>query len=218
MQKNVKKGQSIWNVGQKCTKFENTLKKGRWLRTIIARNKLLEKALSEHIICFSNWAHRDRLLTKVHLALVPIHPKFNFFILLNTKSNKKSIENLYVSFASARDTLSCFFDIPSQFVCKSHSLDNFMLILNEPIDVIVALEEIISQWSRFFNSYMFWNGSLLLATSLKTQGVLIYDFKWLYLIECVIYPILSIPDFYFVHNFKCFFIAFLDQPLRHGHG
>ena len=93
-----------------------------------------------------------------------------------------------------------------------------MLILNEPIDVIVALEEIISQWSRLFNSYMFWNGSLLLATSLKTQGVLIYDFKWLYLIECVIYPILSIPDFYFVHNFKCFFIAFLDQPLRHGHG
>ena len=186
------------------------------MRTIIARNKLLEKALSEHIICFSNWAHRDRLLTKVHLALVPIHPKFNFFHWI-PKVIKSQLK-IFVSFASARDTLSCFCDIPGQFVCKSHSLDIFMLILNEPIDVIVALEEIISQWFRLFNSYMFWNGSLLLATSLKTQGVLIYDFKWLYLIECVIYPILSIPDFYFVHNFKCFFIAFLDQPLRHGHG
>ena len=44
-QKKGKKGQNIWKYGQKCTKFENTLKKSRRLRTIIARNKLLEKAL-----------------------------------------------------------------------------------------------------------------------------------------------------------------------------
>ena len=31
--------------GQKCTKLENILKKGRWLCEIIARNKLPEKAL-----------------------------------------------------------------------------------------------------------------------------------------------------------------------------
>ena len=45
MLKNVKKGQNIWKFGQRCTKFENILKKGKWLRAIIARNKLLEKAL-----------------------------------------------------------------------------------------------------------------------------------------------------------------------------
>ena len=44
-QKNVKKGQNIWKFGQKCSKFQNILKKDRWLRTIITRNKLLEKAL-----------------------------------------------------------------------------------------------------------------------------------------------------------------------------
>ena len=44
-QKNAKKGQNIWKFGQKCTKFENVLKKGRWLCAIIARNELLEKTL-----------------------------------------------------------------------------------------------------------------------------------------------------------------------------
>ena len=29
--KNVKKGENIWNFGQKCTEIENILKKGRWL-------------------------------------------------------------------------------------------------------------------------------------------------------------------------------------------
>ena len=37
----------IWKFGQKCTKFENILKKVKWLCEIIACNKLLEKAL-EH--------------------------------------------------------------------------------------------------------------------------------------------------------------------------
>ena len=45
MLKKGKKGQNIWKFGQKCTKFENILKKGRWLSAIIARNKLLEKGL-----------------------------------------------------------------------------------------------------------------------------------------------------------------------------
>ena len=40
--KKGKKGQNIWKFGQKCRKFENILNKGRWLRAIIARNKLLE--------------------------------------------------------------------------------------------------------------------------------------------------------------------------------
>ena len=46
MFKKGKKGQNIWKFGQKCTKLENTLKKGRWLRVIITHNKLLEKALA----------------------------------------------------------------------------------------------------------------------------------------------------------------------------
>ena len=50
--KNVKKGgkkAKYLKIWSKITKLENILKKGRWLRAIIARNKLLEKALiSEH--------------------------------------------------------------------------------------------------------------------------------------------------------------------------
>ena len=45
MLKKGTKGQNIWKFGQKCIKFENMLKKGRWFCVIIARNKLLEKAL-----------------------------------------------------------------------------------------------------------------------------------------------------------------------------
>ena len=44
MLKKDKKGQNIWKFGQKYTKFENILKKDRWLRAITSRNKLLEKA------------------------------------------------------------------------------------------------------------------------------------------------------------------------------
>ena len=44
--KKEKKGAKMFQkFGQKCTKFENSLKKGRQLRTIIARYKLLEWAL-----------------------------------------------------------------------------------------------------------------------------------------------------------------------------
>ena len=43
-QKKGKKGQNIWKFGQKYTKFQSLLKKGRWLRAIITRNKLLEKS------------------------------------------------------------------------------------------------------------------------------------------------------------------------------
>ena len=44
------KGLSVWKFGWKYSRFENILKKGRWLPAIIARNKLLEKALTENII------------------------------------------------------------------------------------------------------------------------------------------------------------------------
>ena len=42
-QKRAKKGKIFENLGKKCTKFENILKKGRLLCAIIAGNKLLEK-------------------------------------------------------------------------------------------------------------------------------------------------------------------------------
>ena len=45
MFKKGKKRQNIWKFGQKCKKIENILKKGWWLRAIIAPNELLEKAL-----------------------------------------------------------------------------------------------------------------------------------------------------------------------------
>ena len=51
--KNVEKGQkgqNMWKFGQICPKFENILKKGKWLRAIIARNKLLEKDLTGQVI------------------------------------------------------------------------------------------------------------------------------------------------------------------------
>ena len=40
--KRGKKGQYIWKFWQKFAKLENILKKGRWLRSIAACNKLLE--------------------------------------------------------------------------------------------------------------------------------------------------------------------------------
>ena len=40
-----KRGQNVWKFGQKFTKCENILKKGRCLHAIITFNKLLEKAL-----------------------------------------------------------------------------------------------------------------------------------------------------------------------------
>ena len=55
--KNVKKRQNIWNFGQKCTKFKNVLKKGRWFRAIIA-NKLLQNFL---VIVIPNIALFKRL-------------------------------------------------------------------------------------------------------------------------------------------------------------
>ena len=45
MLKKGKKEQNIWKFGQKITKFENILKRGRWLHTIIVPNKQLKKAL-----------------------------------------------------------------------------------------------------------------------------------------------------------------------------
>ena len=52
----LKKEQNIWKFGQKCLKFENVLKKCRWLHAIIAHNKLLEKALEQvaRHWCFPN--------------------------------------------------------------------------------------------------------------------------------------------------------------------
>ena len=45
--KKDEKGQDIWKIGQKYTKLENILKKGRWFCAIIACSKLLERP----------WAH-----------------------------------------------------------------------------------------------------------------------------------------------------------------
>ena len=52
-------GQNISKFGQKCTKFEHILKKGRQLCVITAHNKLLEKALSlyVHVQVYSYWKH-----------------------------------------------------------------------------------------------------------------------------------------------------------------
>ena len=44
-QKRGRNVQNLWKFGQKFERFEIFLKKGRWLREIIAHNKLLEKAL-----------------------------------------------------------------------------------------------------------------------------------------------------------------------------
>ena len=42
-QEKGKKGKNIRKHGQKCTIFENILKKGKWLSMIVTRNNLLEK-------------------------------------------------------------------------------------------------------------------------------------------------------------------------------
>ena len=45
-QKKGKKAQNIWKFGQKCTKFENILKKGNPICATIAHMKQLEYALN----------------------------------------------------------------------------------------------------------------------------------------------------------------------------
>ena len=62
-----KKGQNIWKFGRKCAKIENILKKGTWLHAIIARNKLLEKALE---LQFSRTTCSN---TNIHNNLGTIH-------------------------------------------------------------------------------------------------------------------------------------------------
>ena len=44
----LKKGKIPENFGRKCAKFENVLKRSRWLDAIIARNKLVEWTLTTH--------------------------------------------------------------------------------------------------------------------------------------------------------------------------
>ena len=48
--KRAKKGQNIWKFGQKCTKFENILKKGNLMHVSITHMKQLQYALHRHII------------------------------------------------------------------------------------------------------------------------------------------------------------------------
>ena len=64
-QKKGKKGKSIQKLEQKGTKFENILKKGSWLRAIIACNKLPEQAL----VC-DLFQERVAAFTKVTFTLV----------------------------------------------------------------------------------------------------------------------------------------------------
>ena len=47
----LKKGQNIWEFGQKCTKFEYILKKGRRLRPKIEHNKRADKCCCIFILC-----------------------------------------------------------------------------------------------------------------------------------------------------------------------
>ena len=51
--KMVQKRANNWKFGQKSTKYENILKKGRWLRAIIAHNKLLQKTVACYLQLFS---------------------------------------------------------------------------------------------------------------------------------------------------------------------
>ena len=49
--KKSKKRQNTWKFSQKCTKFENILKKSRWLRAVIARNILLKEGPGRCYFC-----------------------------------------------------------------------------------------------------------------------------------------------------------------------
>ena len=106
-QKNVKKGQHSWKFRQKYTKFENILKKGRWLRAIIARNKLLEKALHTSINLHSLLIirHSYYLTTEPHAGLIlkvgmsAIYPKKGKKMLKKGnifKNLGKNIQNLKI--------------------------------------------------------------------------------------------------------------------------
>ena len=57
-QKKGKKGQNIWKFGQKCTTFDNILKKGSLMRATIACMKLLEHTLFIDIFCLNQGQFR----------------------------------------------------------------------------------------------------------------------------------------------------------------
>ena len=66
----------MWKFAQKCTKFENILKNGRWLYAIIIPNKLLEQALFCQYLLIKNiefheWNHWARsVLVKYSILLL----------------------------------------------------------------------------------------------------------------------------------------------------
>ena len=49
------KGQNIWKFGQKCTKFENILKKGSLICATIVHMKQLEYALNSEPALSQEW-------------------------------------------------------------------------------------------------------------------------------------------------------------------
>ena len=70
--KKGKKEQNIWKFGQKCTKLENNLKKGRWLRAIIAHNKLLGKTLPVQgkFLVLSGGQNPQKICVLLHLGSI----------------------------------------------------------------------------------------------------------------------------------------------------
>ena len=70
--KNVKKGQHIWKSGQKCTRFENILRKDRQLCATIALSKLLEKALLP-----------SGLFSVQQMLIAPMSDKISVYSMLN---------------------------------------------------------------------------------------------------------------------------------------
>ena len=77
---NVKKRATYLKMWGKYTKFENVLKKGRWLRAIMAHNKLLEKALYRLYALDFDWS--KCLCIKVWLLFSNSFPIFIISYLL----------------------------------------------------------------------------------------------------------------------------------------
>ena len=78
MLKKGKKRQHIWKFRQKHTKLENILKKGRWLCAIIARNKLLEKAL--HILSYESNLYSSLYDLPVHEYFQDLYPSCSILL------------------------------------------------------------------------------------------------------------------------------------------
>ena len=119
--KRTKKSKIFGNLGKKCTKFEDFLKKCRWLRAIIAHNKVLEQALTLHVFPVATCQNWSRILSKFCFYYeANLSKLINFYSLQNYQKNLWFSDN----FRRDRNSLICLNSLNIRYSFWRRSLKN----------------------------------------------------------------------------------------------